>query len=208
MCDEAHGLRDCPRLLALSVDARSEKLKKIGVCFGCLLPGHIKRNCKARIKCDECGQSHNSIMHGLSRPQQTYHHQKNNNARIALRTIPVKLSFGGREIMANCILDDGFTCSFINSDMVKILGLPRQNQHSMTVGVLNGSSEKFFSSNVAFSIASMDGKNKFSINAMTINRVTGTMEPVNWKEQALQFKHLRKIPFWKPNRGKYRFYWE
>ena len=141
-------------------------------------------------------------MHGFSRPQQTNYHQKNNSARIALRTIPVKFSFGGREILANCILDDGSTCSFINSDMVEILGLPRENQHSMAVGVLNGSSERFFSSNVAFSIASMDGKNKFSINAMTINRVTGTLEPVNWKEQALQFKHLRKIPFWKPNRGK------
>ena len=203
VCEASHELKDCPKFLGLSVGERSERVKKLGVCFGCLNEGHFKRECRANIKCDICQKSLNAVFHGLGAQTSSYHMGGNlDNTRISLRTIPIKLSYQGNEIWTNGLLDDGSTCSFINAEMAHILNIPRGDQQSLSVGVLNGASEKFTSSNVSFTIASMDGKNSFVINAMTIKSVTGQLRPVDWVEQAQKFNHLKDLSFCRPNKGK------
>ena len=58
---------------------------------------------------------------------------------MALRTVPVKLRNGNREITVNALLDDGSTKSYINSDVAAELGLdgPVENVTvSTTTGIL------------------------------------------------------------------------
>ena len=199
-CKEEHNIKDCKQLLDLSVEERNVKVGKLGCCFKCLQPGHFKRDCRVKVICEVCQKAHHTLFHGLNLQNISYHLGNIESGRISLRTVPIIISYEGREVQVNCILDDGSTSSFVNSEVVDTLGIPRENSQKMAVGVLNGSSESFSSSNVTFKAISMDRKRNFSISANTIHKVTGNLVPVNWAEQAKSFRHLRRIPFYGPNK--------
>ena len=40
--------------IVTNANMRREILKKENICFKCLKPGHIKRNCRIKIKCFRC----------------------------------------------------------------------------------------------------------------------------------------------------------
>ena len=40
-----------------------ECLKGKGICFGCLVKGHRSKDCRNRLKCDVCSQSHPTVLH-------------------------------------------------------------------------------------------------------------------------------------------------
>lgn len=58
-----HNLNTCFALKKLSYSEKMEALKKKSVCFGCLKIGHRSRDCRARMKCDQCNMNHPSILH-------------------------------------------------------------------------------------------------------------------------------------------------
>ena len=208
LCYKNHEIELCPILLDMDANQRSDIVYKLRLCFGCLKEGHSKKNCKRTILCNECGSNHNTLFHRNSTT--TLH---NNNQQIfktltgkqdkiiSLRTIPVRIQSKGKEVLVNALLDDGSTQTFINSDIVETLNLVRQEQTNISVGVLNGTTENFRTSSVEFTISSMDRKKTFDISAMTTDRVTGDLKPIDWKHHAKKFAHLKSIPFWKPNSG-------
>ena len=48
-CHGKHALIDCSRFKTQSHDNKVEFLRSHGHCFGCLLKGHISKNCKRRL---------------------------------------------------------------------------------------------------------------------------------------------------------------
>lgn len=208
ICHRQHEIVDCPKLLAMDTEQRYDMIYKLRLCYGCFKDGHTKQYCQQYIKCDQCGANHHTLFHRDLDPTSLHSNSSQvqneliSTSVISLRTIPVRISHGGKEILINALLDDGSTQTFINSDIADFLRLPRENQTDLTVSVLNGTTESFMSSSVNFEIASMDRRRAFKISAMTTDRVTGDMQPVNWQYQAKQFNHLKKLPFWKPNKGK------
>ena len=69
----------------------------------------------------------------------------------------------------------------------------------ITVNVLNGVDDSFQTIPVEFDLQSMDGKTSERISAFTATTVTRDMQPVDWKRQAIKWKHLQGINF--PNLG-------
>ena len=201
ICEEPHSIKDCPIFLDMNVDERSEKAQILKLCFGCLNSGHIKRDCRIQTKCQICDKAHHTLFHGRSNPPANFHLGDLDNSRISLRTIPIKISFGEKVILTNALLDDGSTCSFVNTEIVHILGIPKLNQQSLRVGVLNGSSEKFNSYNVKLEISSMNDEKIADMEAMTIQNVTGSLRPIDWAAESKKFSHLQGIPFDRPNKG-------
>ena len=59
---------------------------------------------------------------------------------VALRTVPVIVRNGTKEIVINALLDDESTKSYLNSDIAAALGL-EGNFQRVTVDVLNGHTE-------------------------------------------------------------------
>ena len=55
---------------------------------------------------------------------------------VALRTVPVYLASGGRQVKVNALLDEGSSRSYLNSDVAAELGLEGK-PHELTVKVLN-----------------------------------------------------------------------
>ena len=60
-CGKNHPTEKCFKLSG-SIQAKKEKLKSAGLCFRCLLPGHIARGCS--VVCRKCNGRHHEIICG------------------------------------------------------------------------------------------------------------------------------------------------
>ena len=60
-CGKNHPTEKCFRLSG-SIQVKKEKLKSAGLCFRCLLPGHIARGCS--VVCRKCNGRHHEIICG------------------------------------------------------------------------------------------------------------------------------------------------
>ncbi|CAG2212808.1 unnamed protein product [Mytilus edulis] len=118
---------------------------------------------------------------------------------VTLRTVPVILKNGNRTVSINALLDDASTKTYINADVAAELGLQGQVQ-KVTVNVLNDIVEIFETMPVEVRLQSHNGQTDAKIVAFTTNRVTGSLQPVDWKQHARKWDHLAGIKF--PNLGK------
>ncbi|KAK0142970.1 hypothetical protein N1851_018927 [Merluccius polli] len=70
-CQQSHTLASCSKIKAQPHKDRVDFLKSKGLCFGCLVPGHLSKFCKKRIECKECASKHPDILHieGSAKPE-------------------------------------------------------------------------------------------------------------------------------------------
>ena len=121
---------------------------------------------------------------------------------VALRTVPVIVRNGNKQLKINALLDDGSTKTYINEDVVAALGL-QGTANDITVSVLNGKSDTFRSMTVQFSLHSLNGQVNMLVEANTTRNVTGKLQVIDWNEKARQFEHLKGIQFpYQQHRGK------
>ena len=113
---------------------------------------------------------------------------------MALWTVPVYLTSGGRQVKVNALLDEGSSRSYLNSDVAAELGLEGR-PHELTVKVLSDNQEKFNSSVVEFTINSLDGRVHKQASAYTTERVIGNMQVLNWNLYKTKWKHSERIKF-------------
>ena len=59
----AHELQDCRVFKEKSPDEKIAVLKENRLCFRCLKPNHLIKNCKTGVRCDLCGKPHVTVMH-------------------------------------------------------------------------------------------------------------------------------------------------
>ena len=113
---------------------------------------------------------------------------------MALRTVPVYLTNGSKQVKVNALLDEGSSRSYLNSDVAAELGLEGRPQE-LTVNVLNDNQEKLNSLVVEFTISSLDGTVRKLASAYTTRRVTGSMHVVDWNRYKSKWKHLKALKF-------------
>ena len=66
ICDDGeHSVPQCRKFLNMSPNDRLDVALKNQICFMCLTPGHITRECSNPVKCQErkCGQRHATMLH-------------------------------------------------------------------------------------------------------------------------------------------------
>ncbi|CAC5373894.1 unnamed protein product [Mytilus coruscus] len=117
---------------------------------------------------------------------------------VTLRTVTVILKNGNRTVNVNALLDEASTKTYINADVAAELGLQGQVQ-KVTVIMLNDNVETFETMPVEVRLQSHNGQTDANIVAFTTNRVTGSLQPVDWKQHAWKWEHLAGIKF--PNLG-------
>lgn len=69
-CAGKHTLAECQKISAQPHEAKIEFLRDKGLCFGCLKVGHLSKNCKRRMICQNCQARHPTILH-IKRPLKT-----------------------------------------------------------------------------------------------------------------------------------------
>lgn len=62
-CGKLHTLQECYKIREETHKDRVDYLKKNGLCFGCLLKGHMSRDCKKKMVCEVCSLKHPSLLH-------------------------------------------------------------------------------------------------------------------------------------------------
>ena len=113
---------------------------------------------------------------------------------IGLRTVPVILKNGQRSLRVNALLDDASTKTYVNADVTTKLGLQGRTK-TVKVSVLNGQVETFETKPIDVTLQSLNGNVSMTINAYTVNKVTGNMPVVDWNRYKEQWPHLRNIDF-------------
>ena len=63
VCSDTHLLEHCKEFLSKSPKERVAFCKSKGVCFACLVRGHMIKHCKNKRQCDECKKTHATLLH-------------------------------------------------------------------------------------------------------------------------------------------------
>jgi hypothetical protein len=67
-----HELSECRTFAAQPFKEKQEFVRKLGLCFGCLVKGHTVEKCKARKQCKKCNSVHATCFHFEKRPSQEH----------------------------------------------------------------------------------------------------------------------------------------
>lgn len=64
-CTKNHTFEMCCTFREKPHKEKVEFLKKSGLCFSCLVRGHLSKDCKRKMSCQFCAQKHPSLLHVL-----------------------------------------------------------------------------------------------------------------------------------------------
>jgi hypothetical protein len=150
LCNENHSLIYCFEFKKLSVEDRSEFVKKNGLCFNCLIPKHRAKECKRKPACNKCSGKHATLLHmpyySADGPQATKQngseatngfigiHPVKVRSKIGLPILPVKVKAkNGNSVITYAFLDNGSDSTFCTKSLVHRLGLVgRKTKLSLT----------------------------------------------------------------------------
>jgi len=62
-CRKNHTMTECHQILEKSHKEKLDFSRRNGICFGCLLKGHLSKDCNRRMTCQMCSQKHPSLLH-------------------------------------------------------------------------------------------------------------------------------------------------
>ena len=197
ICSKSHDISNCTDFRNMTGDQRWNKVRGHRLCYRCLKPNHEIRNCDSDEKCgmENCEKSHHTLLHHAMELQGYHAQEIHKETIIALRTVPIIVHHGGKQLNANAILDDGSSQTFVNLDVIKALGIKECNKRNVAVGVLNGKTSSIYTSDVEFHISDNNSEKMYKINAMTTKNVVGDMQVINWEAEKKQFSHLKDISF-------------
>ncbi|XP_062557422.1 uncharacterized protein LOC134222295 [Armigeres subalbatus] len=201
ICSAKHLVDSCDAFKKLPIDARYEKAKQLGLCFGCLKKGHRTASCKKKTTCLSCTKKHHPLMHyeekqcGSSESSAEYKQTSGNPEQLtaAKCVIPVEPSLAKKQILlataivkvfdscgvpydCRVLLDSGAMASFISERMANLLNLRRRSANVPIVGV-NGmkTTVKF---KISARVASRTTDYSFVVEYLVIPQVNGPL-PVN-----------------------------
>ena len=64
---DSHNLVECTAFFNLTLDQKTELIKKTKLCFRCVLSDHIASKCKAKVKCSKCNSDRHLTLHHKER---------------------------------------------------------------------------------------------------------------------------------------------
>lgn len=210
LCKEQHKIWTCLKFNRMPVRERWTLVKKHKLCFICLSDDHSRQNCKWNKLCDidHCGKGHNRLLHEQIKHHQakkpthgdeqieretiptappecavdatlTTVEKRRAHPSFAMRTVPVKIKNKNRILIVNALLDEASSRTFINSDVANELGMDGEYEE-LHVSTLNDSDTMIKTTNVKFTLSSMDGKTAADVSAYTVKDITGNMTITDW----------------------------
>ena len=123
-------------------------LKSKGMCFGCLFPGHLSKDCKRKENCQTCSQRRPDLLHMEKKEDSIPADKKEENCseskeissacvslnneacaytgareKCALAVLPVKIKSKRSDVETYAFMDPGSTASFCTEDLLRKLKL-------------------------------------------------------------------------------------
>ena len=143
-CSRSHMLYNCEEFKTKDIREHHGFVKLNSLCFGCLQQGHLCKDCKRRLTCQECKKPHPTTLYYETKkqakePQKAMEKEdisipaisnssSTDSKRVAINSliVPVSLHHKAspkREIMTYALLDKASDTTFIKSEVRKNLGL-------------------------------------------------------------------------------------
>lgn len=149
-CKKSHALEVCEEIKEQTPKDRIKLLIDKGLCFGCLTPGHLSKDCRKRMQCRECSGKHPSILLVTKNAPALPEKDENKNSEVTskvtnafvkaenessrdtgagngetiLPIVPVKKSKRSNQIMhVYAFLDQGSTATFCTNEVMQQLNL-------------------------------------------------------------------------------------
>ncbi|KAL3975057.1 hypothetical protein ACER0C_023683 [Sarotherodon galilaeus] len=148
-CQQPHTLASWGKIKNQPHKERVDFLKSKGLCFGCLVYGHLSKFCKRRMECKECSLKHPDILHSQKKESSVETERKDvtdgNEAPCAqvpvsqetcgltgageeecvLSIVPVKIKskMSDKYIETYAFLDPGSTATFCTEDLQRKLNV-------------------------------------------------------------------------------------
>lgn len=144
-CNKNHGLDVCSILKHKPHNEKLDFLKSKGLCYGCLLPGHMSKGCVQRLTCQKCSLKHPTILHLPDRKPVLPKSQDGDSSltvtdtvisetcgctgaghlvcSLAIVPVRVKSKKSNQEVLTYAFLDPGSSATFCTEQLMKELKL-------------------------------------------------------------------------------------
>ncbi|XP_048253302.1 uncharacterized protein LOC125381119 [Haliotis rufescens] len=190
LCSEEHRISDCPTFTDCTVPERTQKVRDLRLCFGCLVRGHITRDCKTKKACgiNGCSRTHNKMLH--FDPQVASSIIDTNSILPVVRVMFKSLN--GRTREGNVLIDGGAGTTIIRKEFAKSLGL-QGNKERLDLSLVGCEKlENINSCRLKFWISSLESSEAFEVEAYEIDKTVLNVKPLdrNWLRS---FSHLNNI---------------
>ena len=120
--DGKHRIWKCDKFQKMSVEERTDEVKKKRLCFNCLNRNHMVAECKS-AKCKECDRKHNVLLHRPPRNDSTTNLTAIGKGGL-LQVLKVRVGTGANEFVDTfAIADTGSTATWIDKEFSQQHGL-------------------------------------------------------------------------------------
>lgn len=166
ICAEPHKIFCCPEFNKMIPKTRMDKVKKLNLCFNCLRPGHVLKDCQLTSKCKMCNKGHNTLLHdkdetnastssrtGDTSNQFVYNNKSltyptavTNTSRIETHNLPQVLlstalidisDSSGSFTTCRALLDPGSSINIMSESLCQRLKLSRKRINTSIAGIGN-----------------------------------------------------------------------
>ena len=129
-CSEAHMIHACKKFAKMDIKDRS-LVYSSKLCFNCLCPGHVTKECNSKHTCKTCENNHNTLLHAEGRRSHRISDFRSNTYLSAYGVIPtalVPIEDEAFSIICRTLIDCGKQLSLISETAVQRMQLERQKQ--------------------------------------------------------------------------------
>ena len=169
-CQEDHTIEECSNYRNENLENRTKYAKQNGMCFNCLVRGHMTRFCEESMRCSKCSRKHHSLLHDdnyVHKPREDQANQSHQatttnlctlqNPTVFLRTLPVRIYKNGLEVIGVALLDCGTKSSLATEELFKKLQARSQKQ-DLRIKTITSQQSNHESMSTDLTVKSLDGK--------------------------------------------------
>ena len=209
-CGQQHKLSNCDEFLQKLYSEKRSVVRDKQLCYRCLRPGHLIKECRSRMVCavESCkSTSHHTLLHvdpggarasPLGNVVASCRDEGNTEGqRACLDIVPVCVSFGDAEILTYALLDTGSSVSFCETRLIDRLGLSSQQGRVVETYVetlTTAQPKRLKTESFSLVVKSLDSCEKFNLtNVLRIDHIPVSPDSRNMLDNLDEYEHLRGV---------------
>ena len=146
--DGQHPIWTCAKFKSMKVNERREHVQKLRLCFNCLKPGHMSKDCRNRTcSVPSCGRRHNRFLHSELPMKETTKNVSDATTAVAINitqgglpVVRIKLTNNDLSLNILAMCDSGSSISFADKSVVSNLHF-QGRKASLSVAGIHGSQD-------------------------------------------------------------------
>ncbi|XP_055622582.1 uncharacterized protein LOC129766141 [Toxorhynchites rutilus septentrionalis] len=196
-----HRTRNCEEFRRLSLGERVKMMERLKLCERCL--NEHTGWCRFKITCNvgNCRLQHHPLVHreAVSNPrvdifdQGQLHTHLDGKVPVIFRIVPIKLHNGSRTITTVAYLDEGFSMTLVEENILRELGIHGNPQPLTLQWTGNIVRRESSSECVSLQVESEAGHRLDLKDAHTVKKLYLPKQRIDFHEISNQYQHLRGV---------------